>query len=139
MFNALSVIVTNFGSLSSYAAVVRRLGAFTEALDAAGNEGENMKDSVQHVVAEHLAFENVTIVTPNRSRVVGKRFKSEARTGWPAHSRCQWQWEKFFIARGRRLMERRERDYSSARTGTMCVCAAAAVFTDRHIAPPTVI
>lgn len=68
--NALSIIVTNFGSLSSYAAVVRRLGAFVEALNEASSS-EWRKD--KNLVIEDgatVSFQNVTIYSPNRNRAL---------------------------------------------------------------------
>lgn len=65
VFSALSIIVSNFGSLSSYAAVVRRLGAFWEALDKLEKPP---KDGIELIEGPHLEFNNVTILTPQRDQ-----------------------------------------------------------------------
>ncbi len=65
VFSALSIIVSNFGSLSSYAAVVRRLGAFWEALDTLE---EPLKGDIELHHGPHLEFNNVTIITPKRDQ-----------------------------------------------------------------------
>ncbi|MBX7143530.1 MAG: ABC transporter ATP-binding protein/permease [Oligoflexia bacterium] len=66
VINALSVIVTNFGSLSSYAAVIRRLGVFTEVLQAANEprQGVPLQD------AEELTLKDLTVLTPDRRRTL---------------------------------------------------------------------
>lgn len=66
VINALSVIVTNFGSLSSYAAVIRRLGVFTEVLQAANEP----RHGVPLQSAEELTLKDVTILTPDRRRTL---------------------------------------------------------------------
>jgi putative ATP-binding cassette transporter len=64
VINALSVIIINFGSLSAYAAVVRRLGMFTEVLDEANKprQGVPLQDS------ELLEVKDLTILTPDKKR-----------------------------------------------------------------------
>jgi putative ATP-binding cassette transporter len=64
VINALSVIITNFGSLSAYAAVVRRLGVFTEVLDDANQP----RSGVVIQSAEILELRDVTILTPDKRR-----------------------------------------------------------------------
>lgn len=66
VLNALSVIVTNFGSLSAYAAVVRRLGVFSEVLDEACEPRRANKIST----GTEVSFTGVTILTPDNSRTL---------------------------------------------------------------------
>ena len=68
VFSALSVIVSNFSALSSYAAVVRRLGAFWDALDQL--EKPETNESISLVEGPHLEFDKVTILTPHRDQTL---------------------------------------------------------------------
>jgi putative ATP-binding cassette transporter len=67
VLNALSIIVLNFGSLSAYAAVVRRLGIFWDALDDIEEPSETVS-RIRTVDAPHIAFKDVTILTPHRDQ-----------------------------------------------------------------------
>ncbi|NDC36934.1 MAG: ABC transporter ATP-binding protein/permease [Proteobacteria bacterium] len=67
VLNALSIIVLNFGSLSAYAAVVRRLGLFWDALDDI-EAPTSAVSTIQTVDAPQIAFKNVTILTPHRDQ-----------------------------------------------------------------------
>ncbi len=68
LMGAFSLIVTQFQSISSYAAVVARLGALSEALEAASCQpGEKLE------VAEdptRVAFEHVTLLSPSGTEYV---------------------------------------------------------------------
>jgi len=72
VLNALSIIVLNFQSISSFAAVVNRLGSFEEILgtlqaptcDPAQHKGIALK------AGNRVAFENVTIMTPRRDQLL---------------------------------------------------------------------
>lgn len=72
VLGALSIIVHNFGSLSSFAAVITRLGAFWETLDVieAGKDDTGSKIAVQET--DFFSFQNVTIYTPKRDQVLLK-------------------------------------------------------------------
>ena len=70
VLNALSIIVLNFQSISSLAAVVNRLGTFGEIL---GTLQAPSCDPAQHKCialkcGNRVAFENVTIITPHRDQ-----------------------------------------------------------------------
>lgn len=68
VLTALSLIVTEFRSISTFAANVNRLGAFMEALDAPEHKpGESV---IATTVGETLALKNVTLYTPDYSRVL---------------------------------------------------------------------
>ncbi|HSV27619.1 MAG TPA: ABC transporter ATP-binding protein/permease, partial [Sedimentisphaerales bacterium] len=72
VLNALSIIVLNFQSISSFAAVVNRLASFEEILgtlqgptcDPASHKGIALK------AGNRMAFENVTIMTPRRDHLL---------------------------------------------------------------------
>jgi putative ATP-binding cassette transporter len=67
VLNALSIIVLNFGSLSAYAAVVRRLGVFWDALDDIDAPKET-QSTIQTIDSEKISFKNVSILTPHRDQ-----------------------------------------------------------------------
>lgn len=72
VLNALSIIVTNFGSLSSYAAVVKRLGTFAEVLEETSHTTHIADEHITEVDKKQIVFENVTVATPDNSRVLIK-------------------------------------------------------------------
>ena len=67
VLNALSIIVLNFGSLSAYAAVVRRLGVFWDALDDIDAPKET-QSTIQTIDSGKISFKNVSILTPHRDQ-----------------------------------------------------------------------
>jgi putative ATP-binding cassette transporter len=71
VINALSIVVNHFGNLSVFAAVINRLGSFSEALDAVHKtEERDYKISTRN--GDNLAFRSVTIWTPKREQVLIK-------------------------------------------------------------------
>ena len=67
VINALSIVVNHFSNLSIFAAVINRLGSFSEALDRATGPvtpGERIKSST----GDALEFKSVTIFTPRREQ-----------------------------------------------------------------------
>lgn len=77
VLNALSIIVTNFGSLSAYAAVVRRLGVFSEVLEEASapKPSRNVSDG------PYVKLSHVTILTPDTSRTLINDLSVEVQSG----------------------------------------------------------
>lgn len=69
--NGLSVIVLNFGSLSTLTAVVTRLGTFRETLSEVSREEVQAANSIHHVIrGGGISCENLTIFTPKRDRAL---------------------------------------------------------------------
>ena len=67
VLDALSIIVTNFATLSTYAAVVRRLGSFWEALDESAPGAlptVTTEPIIQTEESNRIAFKKVSILTP---------------------------------------------------------------------------
>ncbi|RIL09477.1 MAG: ABC transporter ATP-binding protein [Proteobacteria bacterium] len=73
VLGALSIIVLNFGSLSAFAAVVNRLGSFWEALDEVEQGEAKGVSIIQTAEEKYIAFEDVTIYTPNRDQKLVER------------------------------------------------------------------
>lgn len=62
---ALSVIIQHFGTISTMAAVVTRLGSFSEALDTAAEESHCHYPRIHTTFNNEITFNNVTVTTPN--------------------------------------------------------------------------
>ncbi len=77
VLNALSIMVTNFGSLSAYAAVVRRLGVFSEVL----TDASSPRSLSGFQTGKEVRFSNVTILTPDSSRVLIADLSFSVATG----------------------------------------------------------
>jgi putative ATP-binding cassette transporter len=71
VINALSIVVNHFGNLSVFAAVINRLGSFSEALDAA-NEPLSPGNRIATRTGDTLQFRSVTIWTPRREQALIK-------------------------------------------------------------------
>lgn len=71
VLGALSVIVSQFETLSAFAAVINRLGSFSQALDAPQTQIKS-ESTIELVTEEHLRFENITLQTPNYERTLVK-------------------------------------------------------------------
>lgn len=64
IFGALSIIVSQFEKLTAFAAGVKRLGAFREALDQAALPAKH--PTIDMINADSIALHRVTLQTPNR-------------------------------------------------------------------------
>ena len=84
VLGALNILVTNFGVLFSYGAVIRRLGAFLEAIEA-GHAAADVSDpgaTIQrHESADGITFANVTILTPHRDQTLIKNLSFALAAG----------------------------------------------------------
>ncbi|MFO0417214.1 MAG: ABC transporter ATP-binding protein/permease [Pseudomonadota bacterium] len=69
VISALSIVVNHFSNLSLFAAVINRLGSFSEALDAA-NEPLSPGNRISIRNGNSLEFRSVTIWTPRREQVL---------------------------------------------------------------------
>lgn len=81
VINALSIIVTHFGSLSVFAAVINRLGSFWEALEAIDRPVSD-EPRIARTAGDALEFQGVTIMTPKREQVLVRdvSFRFEGRS-----------------------------------------------------------
>ncbi|MBL7663181.1 ABC transporter ATP-binding protein/permease [bacterium] len=79
VLGALSIIVSNFGNLSSLAAVVERLGSFVDEMKNAVKDAKSSQ--IQLSPAENIRFENVTILTPDRKRALISNLNLELNPG----------------------------------------------------------
>jgi vitamin B12/bleomycin/antimicrobial peptide transport system ATP-binding/permease protein len=67
--NALGELIAEFGISGRFSGYVKRLAEFSDALQAASKQPENV-NTIKIIEEERLAFENVTLQTPNYERVI---------------------------------------------------------------------
>lgn len=75
---SLSIIVSSFETLSSFIAVVNRLGSFVEALDEAKDGAES--DTIKTATAATVSLRGLTVQTPDRKRSLIRDIDLEAET-----------------------------------------------------------
>jgi putative ATP-binding cassette transporter len=79
IMDAFSVVITEFQRVTSFAAVITRLGCVWEALDAVS---EPMQSPIQVLDGRsRLQYESLTLVTPQRDRVLIKDLSLKVRSG----------------------------------------------------------
>lgn len=69
VINALSIVVNHFGNLSVFAAVINRLGSFSEALERSSVSG-TVGSRIARETGDGLEFRSVTIWTPRREQAL---------------------------------------------------------------------
>ncbi|MEH2381372.1 MAG: ATP-binding cassette domain-containing protein [Nostoc sp.] len=67
--NALGELIAEFGISGRFSSYVKRLAEFSDALEAASKQPENV-NTIKIIEEERLAFENVTLQTPNYEQVI---------------------------------------------------------------------
>jgi len=80
LIGAFSLIVTQFQSISSYAATVARLSALSEAVDA-GTGGRISNIRLVEEKADHIRYEHVTLRSPRRNRMLLHRLTLDLPKG----------------------------------------------------------
>lgn len=70
VLGALSIIVLNFGGLSTFGAVITRLGTFWEVVEEAERIRERRENEIGMSEDSKIEFERVTILTPKRHETV---------------------------------------------------------------------
>lgn len=81
VLSALSVIVTQFESLSAFAAGVNRLGEFDEAMVTKTKERTKGAPTIDMASNSHLALEHVTLQTPNYQKTLVKDLSLDIQPG----------------------------------------------------------
>ncbi|WP_066379773.1 ABC transporter ATP-binding protein/permease [Anabaena sp. CA = ATCC 33047] len=67
--NALGQLITEFGALGRFSSYVERLAEFSDALAEVIKQPENVS-TIQFIEDKHLAFEGVTVQTPNYEKLI---------------------------------------------------------------------
>ncbi|XWK87291.1 MAG: ABC transporter ATP-binding protein/permease [Phormidium sp.] len=81
VLSALSVIVTQFESLSAFAAGVNRLSEFEEAMVTKTKERPKGATTIDMTINSHLALEHVTLETPNYQKTLVKDLSLDVEPG----------------------------------------------------------
>lgn len=82
VLGALSLIVSQFEQLSGFVAGISRLETFSAALDTPAAGGETGKEpEIESVEEPRLALDHVTLMTPDRLRILVRDLSTEAPPG----------------------------------------------------------
>ncbi|BAZ70574.1 ABC transporter-related protein (plasmid) [Fischerella sp. NIES-4106] len=66
---ALEELITEFGTSGNFSSYTKRLAEFSDALEEVTKQPENVS-TIKTIEENHLAFENVTLQTPNYEQVI---------------------------------------------------------------------
>ncbi len=78
--NALGELISEFGISGRFSGYVKRLAEFSDALETASKQPENVS-TIQIIEEERLAFENVTLQTPNYEQVIVENLSLTVQLG----------------------------------------------------------
>jgi len=78
--NALADLINEFGNSGRFSSYVERLSEFSNALEAATKQAESVS-SIKTIEENHLAFENITLQTPNFEQVIVENLSLDVRPG----------------------------------------------------------
>ncbi|MEH1869662.1 MAG: ATP-binding cassette domain-containing protein [Nostoc sp.] len=67
--NAMAELIREFATSGRFSSYVKRLGEFTDALEFVTKEPEKVS-TIKTIEENHLAFENITLQTPNYEQVI---------------------------------------------------------------------
>jgi vitamin B12/bleomycin/antimicrobial peptide transport system ATP-binding/permease protein len=67
--NAMAELISEFGTSGRFSSYVERLSDFSDALEEVTKQPENIS-TIKTIERNHLAFENVTLQTPNYEQVI---------------------------------------------------------------------
>jgi putative ATP-binding cassette transporter len=81
VLGALSIIVLNFGAISSFAAVVSRLGSFAEALESIESGKDYAGSRITLRESDRISFDKVTVYTPKRDQILLKEMTLDLEPG----------------------------------------------------------
>lgn len=78
---ALSVIIQHFGTISTMAAVVTRLGTFTETLETAAEESQCQFPRIHTNFSDHIEIKDLTVTTPHSEQTLIKNLSLVHKEG----------------------------------------------------------
>jgi putative ATP-binding cassette transporter len=70
VFNGATFLISQFGGISNYTAIINRLGSFLEAVEAAGDDPLPVDKRIAVVDGYRIAFDKVTVLTPDLARAL---------------------------------------------------------------------
>ncbi|QMS88307.1 ABC transporter ATP-binding protein/permease [Nostoc edaphicum CCNP1411] len=77
---ALAELINEFGTSGRFSSYVERLAEFSDALEFVTKEPENVS-TIKTIEENHLAFENVTLQTPNYEQVIVEDLSLSVKAG----------------------------------------------------------
>ncbi|MEH2063228.1 MAG: ATP-binding cassette domain-containing protein [Nostoc sp.] len=77
---ALAELINEFGTSGRFSSYVERLSEFSDALDEVTKQPENVS-TIKTIEENHLAFENVTLQTPNYEQVIVEDLSLSVQAG----------------------------------------------------------
>ncbi|MEH2026152.1 ABC transporter ATP-binding protein/permease [Nostoc sp.] len=78
--NAMAELINEFGTSGRFSSYVERLAEFSDALEAVTKEPENVS-TIKTIEENRLAFENVTLQTPNYEQVIVEDLSLSVQSG----------------------------------------------------------
>ena len=78
--NALGQLIAEFGTSGQFSSYVQRLAEFSDALEAASKQAEDLS-TIKVVEENRLAFENITLQTPDYEKVIVEDLSLSALPG----------------------------------------------------------
>ncbi len=78
--NALGQLIAEFGTSGQFSSYVQRLAEFSDALEAATKQAENLS-TIKVIEEDRLAFEHVTLQTPDYEKVIVEDLSLSAQPG----------------------------------------------------------
>lgn len=81
VLGAMSIIVSQFEQLSTFVAGITRLETFSAAIDPPAAEKTGETHEIESVEGDHLALEDVTLLTPDRLQTLVRGLSAEAPPG----------------------------------------------------------
>ncbi len=130
---AFSLIVTQYQSLSTFAAVVARLSSLTDAIEQSQAPRQS---TIEIVEAEGLvAYEGLTLFPPAKAEPASEGFV-DIDSGWDprSHNRIRSRRRSGVVQGDCRSLHRRLGTHHPPRAGKIGYLDAAAIFAPRHIA-----
>jgi putative ATP-binding cassette transporter len=81
IFSALTIIVSNFDTLSRFAAGISRLDRFTKSLEVSATESPQAREVIETVEDDCLAIDHLTLKTPDYRRTLVADLSLEIKPG----------------------------------------------------------
>ncbi|MEH2221459.1 MAG: ATP-binding cassette domain-containing protein [Nostoc sp.] len=78
--NGIATLIDEFGSTGRFSSYVERLVEFSDALEAVTKQPENVS-SIKTIEENHIAFENVTLQTPDYAQVIVENLSLSVQPG----------------------------------------------------------
>lgn len=81
VFNGATFMISQFGGISSYTAIINRLGSFIEAVEACGLQSVPSDKQIEVQEGDEIRFDNVTVLTPDLSRELVSKLTLTIKAG----------------------------------------------------------